>query len=92
MSALYGVNGTVCNAGQYQQSQASQSNPIPLISCLTHGQTTGLTVRTQPRLSLSRTHPEIQLSVQTSFLSLISVIAIYTWIGVSPTLFIWLVF
>jgi hypothetical protein len=57
MTALDGVNGTSCNAEQYQQSLPSQDNPIPLISCLTHGQTVGLTVRIPPRLSLSRTHP-----------------------------------
>ena len=47
---LDGINGTVCNAQQYQQSQPSDGNPIPLISCLTHGQTTGLTVRIHPLL------------------------------------------
>jgi len=64
MTTLGGVNGTVCNAEQYRQSLPSQDNPIPLISCLTHGQSNGLT-----------------LAIETSFLSLLSVIAIYTWIG-----------
>ena len=85
MSALDGVNGTACNAEQYQRSLPSQENPVPSISCLTHGQTIGLTVRIRPRLLFSRS-PCIQLTVQISFLSLISVIAIYTWIAVSPTL------
>jgi hypothetical protein len=41
----YGVNGTVCTADQYQKStnlNPSESNPT--ITCLTHGQSIGLTV------------------------------------------------
>jgi hypothetical protein len=48
MTSLGGVNRTGCSAEQYQQSLLSQDNPIPLISCLTHGQTIGLTVIIQP--------------------------------------------
>ncbi|KAF8274438.1 hypothetical protein EI94DRAFT_1713421 [Lactarius quietus] len=40
MSALGGVNGTVCNEQQYQQSLLT--DPYPTISCLTHGQSIGL--------------------------------------------------
>ncbi|KAH9978624.1 hypothetical protein BGW80DRAFT_1165386 [Lactifluus volemus] len=42
MSALGGVNGTVCNEQQYQLSLSSPDNPNPPISCLSHGQTIGL--------------------------------------------------
>jgi hypothetical protein len=49
MATFDGVHGTVCNPEQYQQSLTSQDNPIPSISCLTQGQTIGLTVRIQPR-------------------------------------------
>ncbi|KAH9978828.1 hypothetical protein BGW80DRAFT_1455547 [Lactifluus volemus] len=44
MSRLGGVNGTVCNVQQYQQSLASETSPDPTITCLTHGQTIGLTL------------------------------------------------
>ncbi|KAH9966227.1 hypothetical protein BGW80DRAFT_1534680 [Lactifluus volemus] len=42
MSGL-GVNGTVCNAQQYNQS-VSESSLDPTITCLTHGQTIGLSL------------------------------------------------
>ncbi|KAH9954601.1 hypothetical protein BC827DRAFT_1386756 [Russula dissimulans] len=42
MTALDGVNGTVCNADQYSQSLTSHDSRSPLISCLTHGQSIGL--------------------------------------------------
>ena len=42
------VNGTVCNAQQYNQSLSSRDDPNPTISCLTPGQTIGLAVGTQP--------------------------------------------
>ncbi|KAI0305707.1 hypothetical protein B0F90DRAFT_1624778 [Multifurca ochricompacta] len=42
MATLGGVNGTVCNAHQYEQSLPSLINPDPSISCLTHGQSIGL--------------------------------------------------
>jgi hypothetical protein len=44
MTALDGVNGTVCNAQRYQQSLQSYDSRSPSISCLTHGDTNGLTV------------------------------------------------
>jgi hypothetical protein len=41
----YGVNGTVCTADQYQKStNLNLSEPHPTITCLTHGQSIGLTV------------------------------------------------
>ncbi|KAH9978832.1 hypothetical protein BGW80DRAFT_1249122 [Lactifluus volemus] len=43
MSGLGGVHGTVCNAQQYQQSLTSARSSNPTITCLTHGQTIGLT-------------------------------------------------
>ncbi len=47
MTTLGGVNGTICDAQQYQQSLLSLTSVNPSISCLTHGQTIGLAVRTQ---------------------------------------------
>ncbi len=44
MTALDGVNGTVCNAQQYQQSLQSYNSRSPTISCLTHGDSIGLAV------------------------------------------------
>jgi len=44
MTALDGVNGTVCNAQQYQQSLQSYDSLSPWISCLTHGDIIGLVV------------------------------------------------
>ncbi|KAH9978631.1 hypothetical protein BGW80DRAFT_1280089, partial [Lactifluus volemus] len=45
-----GVNGTVCNEQQYQQSLTSPTNPNPTISCLTRGQTIGLVVTVEASL------------------------------------------
>ena len=42
MSGLSGVNGTVCNMQQYQQSLLTDT--YPTISCLTRGQNIGLAV------------------------------------------------
>ena len=42
------VNGTVCNAQQFNQSLSSRDNPNPTISCLTHGQSIGLAVGNHP--------------------------------------------
>ncbi|KAH9953521.1 hypothetical protein BC827DRAFT_129599 [Russula dissimulans] len=42
MTALDGVNGTVCNADQYSQSLTSHNSRSPWISCLTHGESIGL--------------------------------------------------
>jgi hypothetical protein len=44
MTALDGVNGTVCNATQYQQSLQSYDSRTPSISCLKHGESIGLVV------------------------------------------------
>ena len=49
MAASDGVNGTVCNAQQYNQFiQSSADGSDPTISCLTHGETIGLAVSTLP--------------------------------------------
>ncbi|KAI9508222.1 hypothetical protein F5148DRAFT_980131 [Russula earlei] len=42
MTAIDGVNGTVCNAAQYAQSLISLNNPNPWITCLTNGESIGL--------------------------------------------------
>jgi len=42
MLVLDSVNGTVCNAQQYQQSLSSLTSLNPSITCLTHGQSIGL--------------------------------------------------
>jgi hypothetical protein len=44
MTALDGVNGTVCNAQQYQQFLQPNDNRSPSITCLTHGESIGLAV------------------------------------------------
>jgi len=66
MTALGGVNGTVCNATQYNQSQALRHNNYsgPSISYLTRGESIGLA-----------------LTVEASFISSISIIVIFIWIG-----------
>jgi len=48
MTALDGVNGTVCNAEQYQQFLSSYDNSNSSISCLTRGESIGLTVSVCP--------------------------------------------
>ncbi|KAH9978595.1 hypothetical protein BGW80DRAFT_1279883 [Lactifluus volemus] len=45
-----GVNGTVCNEQQYQQSLTSLTNPHPTISCLTRDQSFGLVVAVEASL------------------------------------------
>jgi hypothetical protein len=47
MTTPEGVNGTTCDAQQYQQSFLSLNSLDPSISCLTHGQSIGLAVSTQ---------------------------------------------
>jgi len=42
MTEFGGVNGTVCNAQQYQLSLQSSDSSSPSISCLTHGENIGL--------------------------------------------------
>ncbi len=44
MTALGGVNGTVCNVQQYQQSLQSYNSRSPSITCLTRGDSIGLVV------------------------------------------------
>ena len=46
-----GVNGTICNALQYQHFLSSQASHNPTISCLSRGQTIGMTV-SNPALSM----------------------------------------
>jgi hypothetical protein len=79
------VNGTVCNAQQYNQSLPSPDNRNPTISCLTHGQSIGLAVSTQPLSIHCLNSSRAQLTAEASFLSFFSVIAIWVYIGVSPT-------
>src|SRR6266851_63852 len=86
MTTLDGVHGTVCNAQQYQQSLASPDSRDPSISCLTHGQTIGLTVSTCHCLSCFLNLSLKQLTAEASLISCVAVFAIYTWIAVSPTL------
>ncbi|KAI9508220.1 hypothetical protein F5148DRAFT_1198381 [Russula earlei] len=52
MTVLDGVNGTVCNMQQYQQSLLSLTSPSPdpSISCLTHGQSIGLALTAEASL------------------------------------------
>jgi len=50
MTALDGVNGTVCNAQQYQQSLLSSDSSSPSISCLTHGESIGLALMAEASL------------------------------------------
>ncbi len=79
MSALEGVNGTVCNAQQYQQFRSNRT-----ITCLTHGQSTGLAVSILVFFvsfnELDSSH--IQLAAEASFFSLTAVIVILVLIGV----------
>ena len=49
MSLLDDVNGTACDARQWQESLTTPNNPEPLVTCLSHGQTAGLTVSIRVR-------------------------------------------
>jgi hypothetical protein len=51
MTALDGVNGTVCNAQQYIQSLQSYDSRNPSISCLTHGDIIGFVVSVELSVS-----------------------------------------
>ena len=84
MTALGGVNGTVCNAQQYQQSQQSYDSSSPSISCLTHGESIGLAVSIYAQLSPILDSFNIQFVAETSVLSCICVTIIFFWIGVRP--------
>ena len=79
MTALDGVHGTVCNAEQYNQSLLL--NVTPSISCLTQGQSIGLAVSSSSSLFVSNSS-NLQLTAEASFISSISVIVIFIWIGV----------
>ncbi len=83
MTALDGVNGTVCNAQQYQQSQQSYDSRSPSISCLTHGDTNGLAVSTY-LMSPTLNSFDLQFASAASSLSCICVVIIFIWIGVRP--------
>jgi hypothetical protein len=88
MSVTDGVNGTVCNAQQYQQFLSHLDDPDPVLTCLTHGETIGFTVSIHPCLSFSciyRASP-VQLSIAVAFLSILSMFSVYIWIGVGSTL------
>ncbi len=77
MSALDGVNGTVCDTQQNQQSFSIDANS----SILTNGQSIGLAVSVlspTTRLTLSRA----QLAVEASFLSFGAIIVIFILIAV----------
>jgi hypothetical protein len=58
MATFDSVYGTVCNAEQYNQSQALNAGDYsgPSISCLTHGETIGLAVSILSHQSSSQTH------------------------------------
>jgi hypothetical protein len=47
MPTLRGINGTVCDAEQYQQSISSPTDPNYFISYLSNGQSIGLVVSVQ---------------------------------------------
>jgi hypothetical protein len=87
MVASDGVNGTVCNAQQYNQFiQSSANGSNPTISCLTHGETIGLAVSTfLVRFVLDSSF--IQLTAEASFLSAVAVIIILARIAVRITSF-----
>ena len=85
MAALGGVNGTVCNAQQYNQSQEFRNNATyggPPISCLTRGESIGLAVSIFIPSVFVSDSSKLQLVSEASFISSISIIVILSWIGV----------
>ena len=76
------VNGTVCNAQQFNYFLDKSNHTI---SCLSHGESIGLAVSTQPLSVYCLNSSRVQLTAEASFLSLFSVIGICIYIGVSPT-------
>jgi hypothetical protein len=86
MSAFDGVHGTVCNETQYDQSLLSSDSRTPSISCLTHGQSTGLAVSICLSVLVSNLS-HVQLTAEASVLSCMSIIVIFIWMGVRPTSF-----
>ena len=88
MASLDGVNGTVCNAEQYQRSLSSYNNPSSSISCLTHGQTIGLAVSICHLFILFlNSWSHVQLTAEASLISFICVVAVFIHIAVRLTLF-----
>jgi hypothetical protein len=87
MTALDGINGTVCNATQYEQSQALRQNGYssPPISCLTSGESIGLVVNILSHQSPTPSLFNLQFAAEASALSCICVIFIFIWIGVRLT-------
>ena len=85
MTALGGVYGTVCNTQQYEQSQQFRQNTSyggPSISCLTRGESIGLVVSILSHLSLVLNSYNLQLTAEASIISSISIIVVFSWIGV----------
>ena len=74
------VHGTVCNAVQYEQSQAFKYNPN--ISCLSHGESIGLAVSTFIPSVFVSISSNLQIAAEASLISSISIIVIFIWIGV----------
>jgi len=87
MTALYGVNETICNAEQYQQSLSPFDKPNPPISCLTHGQSIGLAVSIWAYSSLVLGSYHVQITAGASILSFVCVLVVFIRIGVRPTRF-----
>ena len=88
MTTLNGVNGTVCNAQQYQQFQQPCDNNSLSITYLTRGESIGLAVSIWLiSLHLVWSSSNLQLAVEASLISSISVVIIFIWIGVRPTSF-----
>ena len=86
MTALDGVNGTVCNAQQYQQSLQSHDSRSPWISCLTRGESIGVIVSIYKQLICPTLNSfNLQLAAEASSISCICVIVIFILIGVRPT-------
>ena len=91
MATFDTVDGTVCNAEQYSQSQAfGDGNSIgPSISCLTRGESIGLTVSILYQSSFrSSNSSSLQLAAEASLISSISVIIIFIRIGVRSISFL----
>jgi hypothetical protein len=86
MTALDGVNGTVCNAEQYRQFLFSYNSPNSSISCLTHGQSIGLAVSVCLVVLVLDSWSRMQLTAEASLLSFVCVVAVFIRIAVRPTL------
>ena len=89
---LDGVNSTVCDVQQRQQSFPSQTNMNPSTVCLTRGQAIGLVVSDQLIVLVPSTQ-HTQLTAETSFLTLFCVIVMFILITVFrilPHVSVWL--